>query len=100
MVGKTDHGEAWVVDSGGTEHITCNQRLLKNVTKNTFEPPVIIPNGDFINVNGRGDLKLQNNINIDKVLHIPAFNCNLLSVSRLTKDLQCIITFLLGFCYM
>lgn len=39
-------------------------------------------------------------MNIDKVLHIPNFSCNLLSVSRVTKDMQCAITFLPNFCYM
>lgn len=100
MDGKNDHDEVWVVDSGVNEHITCIQRLLENVTKNTFKPPVTIPNGDSINVEEGGDCKFQNNITIDKVLHIPDFNCNLLYVSRLTTNLQCAITFLLDFCNM
>ncbi|KAF5783293.1 putative transcription factor interactor and regulator CCHC(Zn) family [Helianthus annuus] len=34
------------------------------------------------------------------VLYIPEFNCNLLSVSRLTNNLQCSITFFPDFCVM
>ncbi|KAJ9558209.1 hypothetical protein OSB04_012823 [Centaurea solstitialis] len=57
------------------------------------ETPVRIPNGDYILVKGKGTSTLPNGIKIAKVLYIPKFKCNLLSVSRLTKDLRCAVTF-------
>lgn len=74
MAGKINCDDAWVVESGATEHITCIQELIQNITKNPFEPLVTIPNGDHIHVEGRGNCKLQNHIITDKDLHIPTFN--------------------------
>lgn len=62
-----------------------------------METPVTIPNEDLVSVSGKGSCTLPNMIDIDKVLYIPSFNYNLLSVSRVTKDLGCAITFSLIF---
>ncbi|GJY40837.1 zinc finger, CCHC-type containing protein [Tanacetum coccineum] len=37
---------------------------------------------------------------VKDVLHVPKFKCNLLSVSRLSKELQCAVTFFPEFCIM
>ncbi|KAD7480469.1 hypothetical protein E3N88_03605 [Mikania micrantha] len=69
----------WVIDSGATEHIICDGTLLENKTKRNDEPPVTIPNGEAIAVEGRGNCVLPNGITVKNVLHIPKFKCNLLS---------------------
>ncbi|KAK9050950.1 hypothetical protein SSX86_027575 [Deinandra increscens subsp. villosa] len=90
----------WIVDSGATDHITCKASILENHTKSTHELPVIIPNGERIDVEGRGDYTLESGSKIKGVLHVPKFNCNLLSVSKLSKDLQCAVTFFPDFFVM
>ncbi|KAK9057984.1 hypothetical protein SSX86_022824 [Deinandra increscens subsp. villosa] len=55
MGGKYNVNDEWIVDSGATEHITCRTDLLENKRKNNYETPVIIPNGDRVPVEGRGD---------------------------------------------
>ncbi|GKC94525.1 putative RNA-directed DNA polymerase [Tanacetum coccineum] len=113
MPGMFDKEGMWIVDSGCTEHITCYDSILKNkfkknyeppvqipnsILKNKFkknyEPPVTIPNGETIVVEGRGSYTLPNGVDVNDVLHIPKFKCNLLSVSKLSRDLNCAITFL------
>jgi hypothetical protein len=37
---------------------------------------------------------------LNHVLYIPSFKCNLLSISRLTKTLQCSVTFFPSFCVL
>lgn len=96
MAGKDD----WIVDSGCTEHITSTPNLLTNKSTTHFEPPVIIPNGDAIPVEGKGDCTISGRVKINGVLCVPAFKCNLLLVSRVTKDLQCAVTFFPDFCVM
>ena len=93
MAGNINHKGKWVVDSGATEHITYNDTMLENKIKKQYEAPVVIPNGDAIAVKGRGDFELPNGLKIKDVLHIPDFKCNLLSVSKLTKDIKCAVTF-------
>lgn len=100
MVGKLNQDGDWVVASRATEHITYRTDLLENKRKVSCEAPVIIPNGEAVPVLGRGDYTLPGGVKIKGVLHVPTFNCNLLSVSRLTKNLQCAVTFFPDFCVM
>ncbi|GKC43676.1 retrovirus-related pol polyprotein from transposon TNT 1-94 [Tanacetum coccineum] len=100
MTGKANNDDDWVIDSGSTEHITHDASILENKTKSCFETPIIIPNGDAIPVEGKGEFRLPRGSKIKGVLHIPKFTCNLLSVSRLSKDLQSAITFFPDFCIM
>ncbi|KAJ0743004.1 hypothetical protein HanPI659440_Chr10g0370651 [Helianthus annuus] len=100
MAGNINLGGKWVVDSGATENITCNDSMLLNKTKKNYEAPVVIPNGDAIAVRGRGEFTLPNGMKIKDVLHVPEFKCNLLSVNKLTRDLKCAITFFPDFFIM
>lgn len=68
--------------------------------KTPFKNPIIIHDGDKIPVQGKGDCTLIGGAKIKGVIHIVEFNCNLLSVSLLTNDLQCDITFFPDFCVM
>jgi hypothetical protein len=97
MAGKTKESDEWIIDSGSTEHITHKIELFDNNVKTLNEKPVVIPNGQSILVKGKGDCLLSGGTKIKGVLHIPDFTCNLLSVSRLSRDLQAAITFFLIF---
>ncbi|KAD4584697.1 hypothetical protein E3N88_22298 [Mikania micrantha] len=100
MTHGEDMDEEWVVDSGASKHITYQRILLDNLKTNKFEAPVIIPNGEAIHVKGKGDLRLNERLNVKGVLLVPEFKCNLLSVRKLTKDLDCAITFFPDFFVM
>lgn len=90
----------WIVDSGCTEYITYQTEWLEDMMAFTCEPSVMIPNGDSIPVMGKGSCVLPNGRKIKGVLHVPKFKCNLLSVSRLTKDLQCAVIFFPELCFI
>ncbi|CAN0825128.1 Retrovirus-related Pol polyprotein from transposon TNT 1-94 [Linum grandiflorum] len=95
MAGNKSH---WIIDSASTDHITCDSYALVQRDHSVVVPPVKIPNGDFIPVKGVGNKKLNSTITLPGVLDVPKFKCNLISVSRLTKDLNCSITFLRDGC--
>lgn len=99
MAGNSILGKPWVIDSGATDHITCNETLLRDVSISR-QQPVHIPNGASIPVKGSGKVTLPNGMKINSVLHIPDFQCNLISVSKLTKDYNCAITFVANLCVM
>ncbi|CAH9057572.1 unnamed protein product [Cuscuta epithymum] len=92
------HVRSWIIDSGAIEHITCSDNNLFDIN-HTLEPPVRIPNGDLISVHAVGDLYLPNGLRLKRVLYIPKFQCNLLSASRLTSDLNCTLTFFQTFVF-
>ncbi|KAJ0836328.1 hypothetical protein HanRHA438_Chr16g0765731 [Helianthus annuus] len=85
MVGKFRHNDKWIVDSGCTEHITHRSDALENRIKPRDEPPVIIPSGESIPVEGMGNHTLQNGTKVQDVLHVPQFTFNLLSGLRSRK---------------
>ncbi|MFS7948515.1 putative RNA-directed DNA polymerase [Helianthus anomalus] len=93
MAGNFNEEGDWIVDTGATEYMTHIREALENLSIHENEVPVTIPNGDYVPVKGRGELSLKGGIRIKNVPFIPNFKCNLLSVSRLTKDLHCAITF-------
>ncbi|GKF10879.1 hypothetical protein Tco_0048805, partial [Tanacetum coccineum] len=78
------------------------QLFLKHFfgTATHFEAIVVIPNGDSIPVKGKKDYTLPGGTKVNGVLYVPDFKCNLLSVSRLSRDLQCCISSFLDFCVM
>ena len=91
MTGNRD--DVWVVDTGCTENIIYKSNLLKNKKEISNEAPVIIPNGDTIPVEGKGDFLLPGGEKLKGVLYIPNFKHNLLSVSKICKDPKCVVTF-------
>lgn len=93
MSGKLHHDNEWVVDSGCTEHMTHRAYILEGKVVTINEAPVTIPNGETIPVEGKASHTLQNGTKVKGVLHVPKFTCNLLSISKLTKDLKCSVTF-------
>lgn len=93
MTCKRDCDDDWVVDSDSTKHITHDVNILENKMKNHFEKLVLIPNGDAIPVEGRDEYTFTSGTKLKGVPHIPKFKCNLLSMTRISKDLQCTVTF-------
>lgn len=79
----------------------CSQiTLFSSITKLAQPIIVSLPNGQHITVTFTGQVPLIDNIVLDKVLYVPSFKFNLLSVSRLTQQLNCFISFSNDTCYM
>lgn len=90
---------SWVVDSGATNHIVYSLGSLLNFTsiRSHFDE-VYLPNGQTTKVQHISTVKNFDNCTLSNVLHMPLFEYNLLSVSKLTKKLQCCVSFYPHFC--
>nr|KYP53677.1 Retrovirus-related Pol polyprotein from transposon TNT 1-94 [Cajanus cajan] len=97
MASKIIFTKPWVIDSGATAHITCDSALLIE-ERFTNQQPVKIPNGQNILVKSIGITELPNGVKVNNVLNIPDFKCNLLSVSKLTREHNCALTFVDDLC--
>jgi hypothetical protein len=86
--------DEWVVDIGATNHIICNVNLLSKVHFQTNIPPVPIPNGVAVQVPALGQVRLGTKLTLKRVLGVLDFRFNLLSISKLTNDLHCAVTFM------
>ncbi|CAN0924366.1 Retrovirus-related Pol polyprotein from transposon RE2 [Linum grandiflorum] len=84
---------SWIFYSGCTDHITCDHTRLHDLQPAKGHPPVKIPDGSSVPINGIGSVGLGSNILLSRVLHVPEFKCNLISISKLTNARNCAVTF-------
>ncbi|XP_075475807.1 uncharacterized protein LOC142512623 [Primulina tabacum] len=90
-------GLCWIIDSGATDHVASSVELLesKRISGTTT---IGLPNGSQAHIESIGSLRISPDIEIDDVLRVPEFKVNLLSVSKLTRALKCIVIFSPDFC--
>ena len=90
----------WIVDSGATHHIIANKQLLTRrheLTKSQMNQ-VHLPTGDKVTVSHIGETPIFDNEVARSVLHVPDFKFSLLSVSKITRELNCFVSFYPDFC--
>lgn len=78
---STELSLTWIIDSGATDYITPYLYLLTNYTP--CNSLLQLPNGQCAKVTHIGDLQLNPTITLHKVLCVPTFSYNLLSISKL-----------------
>ena len=90
----------WIVDSGATHHITAHkQSLFKSYELNKLQKSQVhLPTGDRVDVNHIGESTIFEDEVVKNVLYVPDFKFNLLSVSKMTRELSCFVSFYPDFC--
>lgn len=90
----------WIIDTEATYHMTSNLNLLDNTVKigEPKEKKASLLNGSFTYVTYTWSCRLNDKEIVSNVLYIPDFKYNLLSVSKLTKELKCSALFFSEFC--
>lgn len=91
----------WIIDSGASDHMCHNLDLFSEYKLlDSDEHMITIPNGKKVTMRCVGSVKLQNGIVLKKVLFVPDFQFNLISVQRLSYELNCDVTFTHNACYI
>lgn len=80
-----NRADSWILDSGASNHMTFNKSLLTKIITLPYPLLVILPNGYKVRVTQIGSVTLIPDIILEKVLFIPSFKYNLISVHSLTK---------------
>lgn len=78
--------------------MTGNKVLLHNETLVGKAGQVQLPTGDLASVTHIGTSQLTGGDILQHVLCVPAFRFNLLSMSKVTKELNCFMGFFPTFC--
>ncbi|KAF3782241.1 hypothetical protein EJ110_NYTH28026 [Nymphaea thermarum] len=79
----------WLIDSGASTHL-CGDKT--QFTSYVPAPPgrsVILADGKYSPVVGHGKVQLTSLLPLQHVLHAPEFPHSLLSISQITRDLNC-----------
>ncbi|KAL2941869.1 Retrovirus-related Pol polyprotein from transposon TNT 1-94 [Bienertia sinuspersici] len=82
----------WIIDTGASMHVTGNFDLLIHVT-DMLACPVGLPDGNKTSSTKCGQVYLAHGLVLQNVLYVPKLNCNLIYVSHLIDDLNCIVQF-------
>lgn len=86
----------WILDSGATDHIFSFKFMFNHLTK--IKPVLIkLPNNASVTAEFSGTVKLSNLTLLD-VLYVPNFSVSLISISKLTSSLDCLLLFHNSFC--
>ncbi|OIS96634.1 hypothetical protein A4A49_60689, partial [Nicotiana attenuata] len=76
--------DLWILDSGASHHMTFNKTHLQNIVTLPYPLLVKLPNGYKVKVTEIGTVTLTPKIVLYKVLFVPTFKYNLISISSLT----------------
>ena len=91
MTGKTEN-VSWIIDTGASNHMTGSLEKLKDLRK-ISACPVGLPNGSHVLATEEGTIKLDNDLVLSNVLYVPGLACNLISVSQIIDESDCIAAF-------
>ena len=91
-------GQCWIIDSGASDHMTDDKRLFLSYAPVANKLTVKIADDSDAVVAGIGIVKVSATLTLNSVLHVPNLKCNLLSVSKLTKDEHCQANFFADHC--
>ncbi|RVX19942.1 Retrovirus-related Pol polyprotein from transposon TNT 1-94 [Vitis vinifera] len=83
----------WILDCGASDHLSGNKHLFSSITTTSTLPTVTLANGSQTMAKGIGLVLPLPSLSLTSVLYTPECPFNLISISKLTRTLNCSITF-------
>ena len=83
----------WILDSGASDHISGNKDLFSSLTITPTLPTVTLANGSQIVAKGIGLTHPLPSLPLTYVIYTPECPFNLISISKITRTLNCSIIF-------
>ncbi|RDX76604.1 Protein HESO1, partial [Mucuna pruriens] len=83
----------WIIDSGATDHMIDCSKLFSSYSPCAGNKKFRIADGTLSGIAGSGSIPLSPLITFHNVLHVPNSSCNLLSIIKLTLDMNCRVIF-------
>ena len=87
----------WIIDTGAYHHMTGSLKSMSDVMK-VLSCPVGLPNGKEAIAKNEGTIVLDKHLKLNNLLYVPNLKCNLISISQLIKESNCIVQFTYKFC--
>ncbi|CAN1303498.1 Retrovirus-related Pol polyprotein from transposon RE1 [Linum perenne] len=82
----------WIIDTGASDHICSSISILIDPTP-ISHVSVTLPKGSSLLATHEGSVKLSSHLQLSRVLYVPGFSFNPLSVSRLTQSMKISVEF-------
>ena len=87
MACLTSTSAPWVIDYA-TDHLSGVSNLFTSLQCSSSLPPMSLADGSTTSVEGIGTVEMSLSISLSSVLYVPRSPFNLMSVSKLTKNLN------------
>jgi hypothetical protein len=87
------HHIDWVIDSGASKHVTGMSNSFKTYSPYIHSKFAQIADGTSQLIHGVESIECTPSLSLSSILHVPSFPVNLLSVSSITDQFKCIVTF-------
>lgn len=94
----TGKSSRWIMDSGASDHMVSSLEKIVNVVPAEIGSTIYLPTGDAAAITHIGDMILSNGLKLTKVLYVPQFKHNLMSIHKLAQDNHCEVMFLENSC--
>ena len=88
----------WILDSGASDHMTGDASNFSEFHMSTGNQTVKIADGTLSKVEGVGSVIINKDLTLTSVLYVPKLDCNLLSISKFTRDHHCVTKFFSNLC--
>ncbi|RDX78994.1 hypothetical protein CR513_40637, partial [Mucuna pruriens] len=79
----------WIIDFGATNHMTNCSKLFCSYSPCAGNKKIRTVDGTLSTIARSGSIPLSPLIILHDVFHVPNLSCNLLSISKLTHDMNC-----------
>ena len=73
--------------------MTNSSLQFKTYTPCPSNRKILVADGSLTTVAGLGDIQITSQLTLKNVLHVPKLSTNLLSIQKLTHDLNCVVIF-------
>lgn len=70
----------WIIDSGASDHMFFKLDRMSKIQQASPDLIIKLPTWATTQITNIGDIKLKNGLLLKKVLHVPQFKHNLLSI--------------------
>jgi hypothetical protein len=84
---------SWILDSGAPDHVVGNPSLIFNLLPPKIPHTITLANGSKALVTGIGQALPLPSLSLNYVLFVLNSPFNFISISKLTRSLNCFITF-------
>ena len=88
----------WIIDFGASDHMTNSLNMFESYSPCPGNKKVRIADGSFSPIAGKGLIKISEGIDFKSILHVPKLTCNILFVSKLSRDSNCCVIFYESHC--
>jgi transposase InsO family protein len=88
----------WLIDSGASRHMVGSYQEFSKYAPSVKEQGVQLADGSTQAIMGTGTVVCGHDMSLSSVLHVPSFPINLLSISCITKELNCAAIFYPTWC--